>query len=87
MAIMNENKLKVLIGAIAVSIIAIIAWTMKLKYKKSIGAGLLALITGVAICFWVWYAKLPNFKDTEKTFSQSDCVNCSFDTITKGDLK
>ena len=81
---LNKNKVIVGIGAIIASIIAVVLWILKLKYKKQIGVGLLVLITAIAILFWVWYANLASFKDTDKSFSD---INQTFDSVTKGDLK
>lgn len=81
---LNKNKIYVGLGALLATIIAVIMWFWKLKYKKHISVVLLGIITAISILLWVWYANLPSFTDTDKSFSD---LNQSFDSVTKGDLR
>ena len=80
------NPQKVIAGILALlsSMVAVFMWVLKLKYKKQIGTGLLILITAISIAFWVWYANLPIWQDSDKSFNQ---IEQTFSTVTKGDLK
>jgi 4-amino-4-deoxy-L-arabinose transferase-like glycosyltransferase len=80
----REKKTTVLISAIIATITAIVLWIMRLENKKSISAILVALVSAIAICLWVWWAKLPSFQDSDRTFKN---LEQGFSTITKGDLE
>jgi hypothetical protein len=81
---LNKNKIYVGIGALLATIVAIVMWFWKFKYKKHISVVLLGLITAISILLWVWYANLPAWQDSNKPIGE---IGQSWDTITKGDLR
>jgi phosphatidylserine synthase len=81
---LNKNKIYVGLGALLATIVAVVMWFWKLKYKKNISVVLLGIITAISILLWVWYANLPAWQDSDKPLSE---IEQSWDTITKGDLR
>ena len=81
----QSNNQKVIVGIIAliVSIFTALMWIFKAKAR--IKMPILIILTALSIGLWIWYASLPRFSDSTKSWG--DLSNKTFQTITKGDLK
>jgi HAMP domain-containing protein len=82
----GKDKTKIIVGisAIVASIVTLFSWFWRLKHRNKISLVLVIIMTTISLGLWIWYANLPSFQDTEKSFNQ---IEQSWDTVTKGDLK
>jgi RsiW-degrading membrane proteinase PrsW (M82 family) len=81
---LNLKKVIVGISAVIATVITILLWLFKLRGKKRIASWAVILTAIISISLWVWYANLPTFQDTNKSFDQ---IEQSFGSAKKGDMR